>query len=117
MTTDKFLETKTFNIKNPLEGYIIPYVYLKTLLDEYAKLKVNELNKADVGTLFLNFVREQKPTTENHGEKINLFELERLVDKFNVSGYLPELFRNFIITHHLTSKWEQYLKDNEGNLR
>jgi hypothetical protein len=31
---------------------------------------------------FLNFVREQKPTMVNHGEKINLFELERLVDKF-----------------------------------
>ena len=31
---------------------------------------------------FLNFVQEQKPTMVNHGEKINLFELERLIDKF-----------------------------------
>lgn len=37
---------------------------------------------ADVMLSFLNFVREQKPTMVNHGEKINLFELERLVEKF-----------------------------------
>jgi hypothetical protein len=54
MTTEKFLETKTFNIKNHFEGYIIPYGYLKTLLDEYAQIKVNELNKADVSTSFTN---------------------------------------------------------------
>ena len=40
------------------------------------------LNIADVMFSFLNFVREQKPTMVNHGEKISLFELERLVEKF-----------------------------------
>lgn len=37
---------------------------------------------SDVMLSFLNFVRERKPAMVNHGEKINLFELERLVDKF-----------------------------------
>ena len=36
----------------------------------------------DIMLSFLNFVREQKPTMVNHCEKINLFELERLVDEF-----------------------------------
>ncbi len=45
MTTDEFLETKKLVLKNPFEGYAIPYAYLKTLLDEYAKIKINELNK------------------------------------------------------------------------
>jgi hypothetical protein len=49
------------------------------LTDENEKLK---LRLSDVMLSFLNFVREQKPTMVNHGEKINLFELERLVDKF-----------------------------------
>jgi len=48
MTTDKFLETKTLKLKDPFEGYVIPYAHLKTLLDEYAKIKVNELIKDDV---------------------------------------------------------------------
>ena len=40
------------------------------------------LNIADLMLSFLNFVREQKPTMVNHGEKISLFELERLVENF-----------------------------------
>ena len=43
---------------------------------------------ADVMLSFLNFVREQKPTMVNHGEKINLFELERLVEKFKIEHNL-----------------------------
>lgn len=46
---------------------------------ENEKLKFRLSN---VMLLFLNFVQEQKPTMVNHGEKINLFELERLIDKF-----------------------------------
>lgn len=42
---------------------------------------------------------------------------EAKVNELNKSdGQLPELFRNFIRTNHLTSKWELYLKENEGNL-
>ncbi len=50
MTTEEYLETKTLKLKDPFEGYVIPYAYLKTLLDEYAKIKVDELNKADVNS-------------------------------------------------------------------
>ena len=48
------------------------------------KINMENTNEvlADVMLSFLNFVREQKPTMVNHGEKINLFELERLVEKF-----------------------------------
>lgn len=37
--------------------------------------------------------------------------------KSDVSEQLPELFRNFIRTNHLTSKWETYLKENEVSLQ
>ena len=57
------------------------------LIDEYqAEIDKRDaerkLHLSDVMLSFLNFVREQKPTMVNHGDKINLFELERLVDKF-----------------------------------
>jgi hypothetical protein len=57
------------------------------LIDEYqAEIDKRDaerkLHLSDVMLSFLNFVREQKPTMVNHGGKINLFELERLVDKF-----------------------------------
>ena len=50
-------------------------------VNEYWQEK-SALNIADVMFSFLNFVREQKPTMVNHGDKISLFELERLVEKF-----------------------------------
>ena len=37
---------------------------------------------ADVMLSFLNFIREQKPTMVNHGEKISLYEIEMLCEKF-----------------------------------
>ena len=57
------------------------------LIDEYqAEIDKRDaerkLHLSDVMLSFLNFVREQKPTMVNHGEKISLFELERLVEKF-----------------------------------
>ena len=57
------------------------------LIDEYqAEIDKRDaerkLHLSDVMISFLNFVREQKPIMVNHGEKINLFELEQLVNKF-----------------------------------
>jgi len=54
MTIEEFLETKTLTLISPFDGYKIPYAYLKTLIDEYAQIKVNELNKTDVSTSFTN---------------------------------------------------------------
>ena len=39
----------------------------------------------------------------------------KTLHKANVSVQLPDSFRNFIRTHHLSAKWEQWLKDTEGN--
>ena len=52
---------------------------------------------------------------EDYAKLYHETEVKKL-SKANVSGQLPELFRNFIRTNHLTSKWEDYLKENEGNL-
>ena len=66
---------------------------------------------------------EKALTTYITALKPNQDECTGFIDGFNealslfaVSGQLPELFRNFIRTNHLTSKWEDYLKENEGNL-
>jgi hypothetical protein len=43
---------------------------------------------------------------------------ESKVKKLNIPAVMVELsdsFRNFIRTNHLTAKWEQWLKDTEGN--
>lgn len=63
---------------------------LLTLNLEQMKLEAQNIDEpqkqplliADVMLLFLNFIREQKPTMVNHGEKINLFEIEMLCEKF-----------------------------------
>lgn len=43
MTTDDFLGTKPLKLKDPFEGYVLPYSYLKRLLEEYAQVRVDEL--------------------------------------------------------------------------
>lgn len=52
-----------------------------------AKVEIlNDLTENEIGTFdsksFLKFVRKHKPSMVNHGEKINLFELEQLVKRF-----------------------------------
>lgn len=48
-TAKEFLESKTLTLsKDIFDGYKITHSYLNALLEEYAQLKVNELNKADV---------------------------------------------------------------------
>lgn len=37
---DKFLETKKLTVKNPFEGYVIPYAYLKELIKEFSEAQV-----------------------------------------------------------------------------
>lgn len=61
-----------------IKGYIKRVIEITNLYWQEKSV----LNIADVMLSFLNFVQEQKPTMVNHGEKINLFELERLVEKF-----------------------------------
>ena len=58
------------------------YFELEHLLDDYHQAKLKLLDIPAVMLSFLNFIQEQKLIMVNHGEKINLFQLERLVDKF-----------------------------------
>lgn len=54
----------------------------QALLKVWNETGQEQLRIGDVMLSFLNFVRQQKPTMVNHGDKINLFELEQLIDKF-----------------------------------
>ena len=86
MTTEE-IKTLTDSLSGEYERYkddLTIKDYIKRVI-EITNLYWQEksaLNIADVMPSFLNFVREQKPTMVNHGEKISLFELERLVEKF-----------------------------------
>jgi hypothetical protein len=55
-------------------------------------------------------------TKVNTKKKVYTKPKSKVLKQGDVSGQLPELFRNFIRTNHLTSKWEDYLKENDGNL-
>jgi len=50
-------------------------------------------------------------------KKYHESEVKNLSSNTMLADRLPELFRNFIRTNHLTSKWEDYLKENKGNFR
>lgn len=58
MTVDDFLETRTLTVKDPMEGYIIPYAYLKFLLEEYARIKVDEVSESDTNNSPINSCNE-----------------------------------------------------------
>jgi len=46
LTPEEYLETKELHLaKDMLSGYLIPYAYLKTMLEEYNDLKTKELRE------------------------------------------------------------------------
>jgi hypothetical protein len=66
----------------------------------------------------LDNVRYWETCPDDYKKDIESFfkENSQALSQHDVSGTLPELFRNFIRVNHLTSKWEDYLEDNIGNL-
>lgn len=66
-TAKEFLESKPLTLKKDVfDGYKVTYSYLVSLLEEYAQIKVDELNKSDVKKLVC--ICEEKDPIHQGGE-------------------------------------------------